>query len=71
MRVNGTQRCSHPVPARGDALTTADAITVMMLMNSTARFLIEEQVAGAPFIAERGGAHPDGIPDMRSRGQGR
>lgn len=33
----------------------ADAITFMMLMNSTnPRFLIEEQVAGAPFIAKAG-----------------
>ena len=33
----------------------ADAITFMMLMNSTSpRFLIEEQVAGAPFIARAG-----------------
>ena len=33
----------------------ADAITFMMLMNSTSsRFLIEEQVAGAPFIAKAG-----------------
>ncbi|MDP7328803.1 MAG: geranylgeranylglyceryl/heptaprenylglyceryl phosphate synthase, partial [Candidatus Thalassarchaeaceae archaeon] len=35
--------------------TSADAITFMMLMNSTSpRFLIEEQVAGAPFIREAG-----------------
>ncbi len=33
----------------------ADGITFMMLMNSTSpRFLIEEQVAGAPFIREAG-----------------
>ena len=33
----------------------ADAITFMMLMNSTSsRFLIEEQVAGAPFIVRAG-----------------
>lgn len=33
----------------------ADAITFMMLMNSTSpQFLIEEQVAGAPFIARAG-----------------
>ena len=33
----------------------ADAITFMMLMNSTnPRFLIEEQVSGAPFIAKAG-----------------
>ena len=33
----------------------ADAITFMMLMNSTnTRFLIEEQVSGAPFIAKAG-----------------
>lgn len=33
----------------------ADAITFMMLMNSTnARFLVEEQVAGAPFVVKAG-----------------
>ena len=33
----------------------ADGITFMMLMNSTSpRFLIEEQVAGAPYIREAG-----------------
>ena len=43
-------------PGGAHALSpAADAITFMMLMNSTnPRFLIEEQVAGAPFIAKAG-----------------
>jgi len=43
-------------PAGAAALSpAADGITFMMLMNSTApRFLIEEQVVGAPFIREAG-----------------
>ena len=43
-------------PAGAAALSpAADGITFMMLMNSTTpRFLIEEQVAGAPFIREAG-----------------
>ena len=55
-RGGASKDSSHTIPARGDgALTRADAITFMMLMNSTSsRFLIEEQVAGAPFIAKAG-----------------
>ena len=43
-------------PAGAAALSpAADGITFMMLMNSTTpRFLIEEQVSGAPFIREAG-----------------
>ena len=43
-------------PAGAAALSpAADGITFMMLMNSTTpRFLIEEQVVGAPFIREAG-----------------
>ena len=43
-------------PAGAAALSpAADGITFMMLMNSTTpRFLIEEQVVGAPFIRDAG-----------------
>ena len=60
-------------PQGANALSpNADGITFMMLMNSTdPRFLIGEQVAGAPFIKIWNKADIDGLPNLRTRGKGR